>query len=329
MPPLFTIGITTYDRPEMLRECLKSLINQTFTDFEVIIGNDYIKQHINLNDLDIHDKRIRIINHERNLGEIKNMNYLLSVSSGKYFTWIADDDAYSSIFLESINQALKKFGSQPAIFTSYFMDKNCPENYDLNLPDANFRFMKGNDFLVKYLKKEIKLLGCCGVFDRKYLNKIGGMIQLGTGFSPYSDNILAIKSGALENIVYINHPLIFFRGHEQSISFTSIEIKPYISAQKEFLPICMEIFNHEKLKKYFDSNLYYILKWYIKDFFSVVRRSGKIYFLAIISFTFFILKKSSRIKSKTYRRNLRRELFSSIYRQTKLFIKNEILTRNI
>ena len=40
--PFFSIGVTTYNRKELLKQTLISIINQTFTDFEVIVGNDYI-----------------------------------------------------------------------------------------------------------------------------------------------------------------------------------------------------------------------------------------------------------------------------------------------
>ena len=81
----------------MLLECLYSILQQTFTDFEVIVGNDYVEEKINADILDIDDSRINFVNHEINLGEIKNMNWLLDNASGKYFTWLADDEL-SKIF---------------------------------------------------------------------------------------------------------------------------------------------------------------------------------------------------------------------------------------
>src|SRR5438034_1385314 len=37
--PLFSIGVTTYDRVELLVQTLSSILGQTFSDFDVIIGN--------------------------------------------------------------------------------------------------------------------------------------------------------------------------------------------------------------------------------------------------------------------------------------------------
>ena len=39
--PFFSIGITAYNRHDLLREALGSILSQGFDDFEVIVGNDY------------------------------------------------------------------------------------------------------------------------------------------------------------------------------------------------------------------------------------------------------------------------------------------------
>ena len=42
--PFFSIGVTTYNRPELLKQTLDSISMQTFSDFEVIVGNDFIQE---------------------------------------------------------------------------------------------------------------------------------------------------------------------------------------------------------------------------------------------------------------------------------------------
>ena len=41
LSPFFSIGVTTYNRRELLKCTLDSIIKQKFSDFEVIVGNDY------------------------------------------------------------------------------------------------------------------------------------------------------------------------------------------------------------------------------------------------------------------------------------------------
>src|SRR3972149_1596543 len=117
--PFFSIGVTTYNRKELLKQTLISIINQTFTDFEVIVGNDYIGEVLDADVLGIEDPRIRFINHECNLGELNNMNALLAAAKGKYFTWQFDDDLYAPDFLKAVHAAIMKFDFPHCVYTSY------------------------------------------------------------------------------------------------------------------------------------------------------------------------------------------------------------------
>jgi glycosyltransferase involved in cell wall biosynthesis len=89
--PFFSIGLTTYNRKDLLIQTLNSLQAQTFTDFEIIIGNDYTEEILTSESLGIRDPRIRIINNRKNIGERENMNSLLGEARGRYFTWQFDD----------------------------------------------------------------------------------------------------------------------------------------------------------------------------------------------------------------------------------------------
>ena len=119
MSPVFTIAIPTYNRVDLLRQTVLSIINQTFSNFEIIISNDFIEKKLTQEKLDIFDDRIKIYNNIKNLGEIKNMNYLLSLANGKYFAWQFDDDIYALNFLETINNTFKREEDLNAVFSSY------------------------------------------------------------------------------------------------------------------------------------------------------------------------------------------------------------------
>lgn len=53
MTPFFSFGVTTYNRKDLLKECINSILSQSFDDFEVIISNDYVEEKIELSELDI------------------------------------------------------------------------------------------------------------------------------------------------------------------------------------------------------------------------------------------------------------------------------------
>ena len=88
-----TIIIPCYNVEEYLEECLDSVINQTFTDFEVICINDGSTDNT-LNILERYsknDSRIRIINQD-NKGLAASRNVGLENSSGKYICFLDADD---------------------------------------------------------------------------------------------------------------------------------------------------------------------------------------------------------------------------------------------
>jgi len=291
--PFFSIGVTTYNRKEMLKECLGSILAQTFIDYEVIVGNDYTEEKLSTDMFGINDNRIKFVNYPRNLGEVGNMNALLSMSHGKYFIWTADDDMYSPIFFETVFRSLKKFGSTSCIFTSFTKDNSYLETTKIN--DTKIQHLAGKEFLQRYLSRSIKLLGSYAFFKKNYLQRIGGIKKLGDGFGPYSDNLLAIKAGVLEKVIFIDAPLVFFRRHAESLSSSSGDIHALSSAQEELLVESIDIFKSEGLIEDFNSNLFFLLKWCMKDYFvfyikRVVIRTGKLRWGNLIKYILFVWK---------------------------------------
>jgi glycosyltransferase involved in cell wall biosynthesis len=279
----------------MLRECLLSILEQSFVDFEIVVGNDYVYKQLTNENIGIQDSRVHIVNNRNNFGEINNMNSLLAMSSGKYFTWLADDDMYTINFLSAINDALIMYNYPECVFTSYSHGDTMSEKVVEYAGRLNF--IDGRQFLQRYLSKKYKTLGCYGVFNTKYLRRIGGMKQLGTGFSPYSDNLLAIQVGSLDKVVYIDAPLIFFRTHEQSISYSSGDIEAYVSAQKALLKNCISLFHSEGSKFNYYQNIFLLIDLFISDFFCVLRRSRKLQPHNLIKYLVFVINHLKLLKN--------------------------------
>jgi glycosyltransferase involved in cell wall biosynthesis len=302
--PFYSIGVTTYNRLEMLKQSVTSIINQTFDDFEVIIGNDYPSEQISPDILNINDPRVRFVNNATNLGEVTNMNCLLEISRGKYFTWLADDDVYAPHFLGTAYDAICSHEFPLVAFSSFMTGS---EYIGCKVDDApsKSRVLTGRHFLREYLSRSMKVIGCYGLFNTKYLRSIGGIEKLGNGFSPYSDNLLAIRSGLLDTLIYIDTPMIFFRTHQDSISYSSPDIDAYQSAQEALLSKSMEVLRGECLRDDFNDNLFFILRWCIMDFDSVIRRSGSVRVKQICDYFHFLQKYAALLKGSTfYRRTL-------------------------
>jgi glycosyltransferase involved in cell wall biosynthesis len=296
MPPLFSIGVTTFDRLRLLRATINSILRQNFTDFEIIISNDNPQRKLTKKFFKIQDPRVKIINQSENLGEVKNMNFLLNSAKGKYFTWLGDDDMYQAQFFEAIHQAIMKFNSPSCIVTSYSSGNKFTKFKRQNSFDI--QILSGQNFLFQYLNKSLKIIGCYGVFKTTYLKKIGGIQQLGQGFSPYADNLLAIQASSLNQVVIVKSPLLFYRTHLGSLSLISTDLNAYLTAQEDLLTLSIKIFKQQKLRQNFSSNLSLLLGWCIKDFSAVIIRSGTIKHKEILNYLSF-LKKYLKLLRKT------------------------------
>ncbi len=90
--PLISVVMSTYNRADILKETLVSVLNQTFDDYEFIIVNDGSDDNTNEIINGYKDKRIRLINNRRNLGCTFNYHYMHKLSRGKYVAHIDDDD---------------------------------------------------------------------------------------------------------------------------------------------------------------------------------------------------------------------------------------------
>ena len=296
--PFFSVGVTTYDRVEMLIETLNSILGQTFHDYEVIVSNDNPHRTLTGNSLGINDPRVIFVNQSKNLGELYNMGFLLKTSRGKYFTWLADDELYAPNFLQAIYDALMKYDFPRVIFTSYATGDVNARIESNAMGDAYL--YSGPQFIQRYLSRSLITQGCYGIFDIEYLRGIGGMEKMGNGFSPYSDNLLAIKSGLLERVVYINAPLILYRIHEGSLSCTSKDITSYFSAQEDLCRKSINILKTNGLRDNFKRNLYLLLKWCIGDYYSVLHRSGTIHWKQVTSYLLFISEYMKLLKGSLF-----------------------------
>ncbi len=100
--PLVSVIMTVYKRYDFLNECLNSILNQTYDNFEIILviekseNQDEIKEFVEKYD----DDRIKIICNEKREGFPKSLNIAIENSNGKYIARMDDDDISVNIRFE-------------------------------------------------------------------------------------------------------------------------------------------------------------------------------------------------------------------------------------
>lgn len=94
-----TVCIPTYNRANFLKYSLQSVLNQTYTDFELIICDDASPDNTPEVVEQFNDSRIHYIRHSKNIGRSRNMRSGFEAAKGEYFVKFDDDDALTPEFL--------------------------------------------------------------------------------------------------------------------------------------------------------------------------------------------------------------------------------------
>jgi glycosyltransferase involved in cell wall biosynthesis len=108
---MISVAIPCY-KGKFLAETIRSILNQTYQDFELIIVNDQSPEDIEAIVHSFNDPRIRYFVNEKNLGAgnpAYNWNRCLSHAQGEFFALLCDDDLYAPTFLERMMALAQKY----------------------------------------------------------------------------------------------------------------------------------------------------------------------------------------------------------------------------
>ena len=114
---LFSFIIPVYNVEKYLRECLNSIINQTYKNWEVILIDDGSQDNSDkiCDEYAIKDKRIKV-RHRENEGSLMARRYGVLYAKGDYFLFIDSDDLVNSKLLEVMNKIIESTGSDMVIY---------------------------------------------------------------------------------------------------------------------------------------------------------------------------------------------------------------------
>jgi glycosyltransferase involved in cell wall biosynthesis len=111
--PRVSIGMPVRNGERFIRQAIDSLLNQTFTDFELIIcDNASTDSTENIcREYAAADPRVRYYRNPRNVGPAGNHNKCFNLCRGEYFRWHAHDDLCTPDYLAKCVEALDQDSS--------------------------------------------------------------------------------------------------------------------------------------------------------------------------------------------------------------------------
>ena len=165
--PIVSVLLPVYNYND-ISPVLDSILNQTYSDFELLICDDGSNPKLVWPDLD--DQRIRLFSNKNNIGLGGTLNRLLSKSSlsCKYFATVEQDDIYRPYYLEKCVSFLEEnddYGLVSGI--SEFWDGSKVVYKFPGLLANGKQYPIGKEmFLLNYMR-QIKVAHTCMVVNKK------------------------------------------------------------------------------------------------------------------------------------------------------------------
>jgi glycosyltransferase involved in cell wall biosynthesis/predicted SAM-dependent methyltransferase len=251
--PLVSVIMPSYNHASFIKESIESVLNQSLTDFELCITDDFSTDSSVEIIESFKDSRIKLIKLEKNMGAAFAMNTSLRNSLGKYISIINSDDIFEPFKLEKQVNFLANNPEISAVFTHVqFINEN---NENIQEQDAKLgNFSQENYSRQDWLTKLILFGNCLAhptvMIRSEVFNKIGHYDER---FRQLPDYDMWIRILQAKNIYVLPERLIRFRklSNEMNESSPRPEViqrynwerlfifeKLYHLAEGDFLHLC-------------------------------------------------------------------------------------------
>lgn len=193
---VFSIIIPTYNTNERhLRECLDSVLQQSFGNFEVCIADDRsTKPHVAkiLREYQALDSRIKVVYRSENGHISQASNTALTLATGKYIVLLDHDDMLAKHALYYVAERLIQYPDAKIIYSDEdFIDDNAHRMYPHFKSDWNPDLFFSHNYVTHLC-----------VYDAALIEKIGGF-RLGVEGS--QDQDLLLRAQAKIDATQIHH----------------------------------------------------------------------------------------------------------------------------
>jgi glycosyltransferase involved in cell wall biosynthesis len=211
--PEISIVVPTYNYGHFIDQCLQSILDQTFQDYEVIIMDDYSSDATkNIVQKYLGDRRIRYLKNKANLKQPRNCNKGAMLAKGEYICFLHADDMFLPHNLEKKIQVLRKNLNIAAVFSGVYL-MNADGNIVQELkhegrPDLNY--VGERDDYHDLMKNNYIPTPSDVLIRKECFQKVGGFNEkLING----CDWELWIRLAKEYKLAFIREPLIAYRMH--------------------------------------------------------------------------------------------------------------------
>jgi len=208
--PLISILLCSYNGERFLKEQIDSLLNQTYSNLEIIISDDLSKDGTR----DIlaqykDERRIKLFLQTENLGQSKNFEFALKQATGEFIAFADQDDIWLA---EKIKTMLDHQGSEWLIYSDSILINDEGKSLEKKISDLR-RMYSGNRTMGFVFSNVV--WGHAMMIKRSLLPQI-----LPIPHDTPHDIWIAYKATVATGIKYIDIPLTKYRQYSGTVTRT-------------------------------------------------------------------------------------------------------------
>lgn len=206
-----SVAMCTYNGERFVEEQLKSMLNQTYKNFEIIITDDGSSDNTIeiINKYISKDDRIKLYINENNLGFVKNFEKSISLCTGDYIALADQDDIWKINKLEYFIENIKE---NILIYSDAILIDDKGESLNAFLIAPKNQLVSGSN------NKAFLLSNCVSgntlMFKKELINEILP-IPKNTRFH---DMWIAFVASTYGSIIAVDEPMTYYRRYEQQIT---------------------------------------------------------------------------------------------------------------
>ena len=203
---LVSIVLPTYSRARLLPHAIRSVLRQSYENFELIVIDDNSQDNTAEVVRSFTDPRIRYFRNEQNLKLPRGLNKGFSLARGAYLTWTSDDNLYAPEAIERMAAVLKGWPCD-FVFADYF---DFARLDDAGAPVAPRRVVLPDTPELA----ERNTIGACFMYTREVHEQVG----------PYDPELFLVEDYDFFirvqkqfRVCHIAEPLYYFSRHDDSL----------------------------------------------------------------------------------------------------------------
>jgi len=210
--PMVSVIIPTYNRAHFVGRAIRSVLNQTYQDFELIVVDDACSDNTEEIVRGFNDDRIRYIRHDENKGGAAARNTGIKAARGEYVAFQDDDDEWMPVKLEKQLEVLRTEEKVGMVYTDMWRIDQADHGHYFRAPHIDPR-----DEAVFKKALYLRLTGIgvqSSLIKRECLERVGGFDER---FPRWIDLELFVRLSKDCIFYHIEEPLVVYHREREGI----------------------------------------------------------------------------------------------------------------